>query len=394
MKEGMWRFDNIQKAYIVTFFATLYFIAPILVLFYQENLLSYTQIFMLQSWFTFLIVVLEVPSGALADLFKRRTVLIFSLLCYVLGFGIYSLSYSFLGFLIAETLWATSSAFRSGTGEAFIYDSLKELNREDEAKQTYANLQAISLISVAISSLVGAFFANFFGLRSVFFLSLCAALVAWFLQLSYKEPVHERKEFSLTNFADQIKESIKITFVSKSLSALMFNSAIIAGILIAVAWYYQPHMKASGIPLPIFGTIYACIYVGSALLVKKVPHIESYVGPSKTLFVFDIGAVIAVFCFSFLFNPVVSVLCIFAIGTVRSIRNALFNDYLNRFISSDKRATVLSLNHFFISLVFTILGPISGFISDRFTFSHTLFGLGILLLISVMMLRIGEGVIE
>lgn len=394
MKEGMFRFDNIQKAYIVTFFATLYFIAPILVLFYQENLLSYTQIFLLQSWFTFLIVVLEVPSGAIADLFTRKIVLIISLLCYVLGFGVYSLSYSFIGFFAAETLWAISSSFRSGTGEAFIYDSLKELNRESEAKQTYANLQAISLISVAISSLVGSFFANIFGLRSVFYLSLCAASVAWFLQLSYREPVHEKKEFSLTNFTTQIKDSVRITFVSKSLSALMFNSAVIAGILIAIAWYFQPHMKASGIPLPLFGSIYACIYVFSALFVKKVPQIESYMGPSKTLFVFDMGAVGAVICFSLFFNPYVSLICIFVIGTTRSIRNALFNDYLNRFISSDKRATVISLNHFFISLIFTFLGPISGFISDKWNFSYTLFGLGILLFISMILLRIGEEVIE
>ncbi len=386
--------NNIQKSYFATSFGALYFIGPILVLFYQENLLSYTQIFLLQSWYTFLIFVLEIPSGAIADLLRRKTVLVFSFLFFVLGYGAYSLSYSFWGFFAGETLWAIGESFKSGTGEAFIYDSLKELKEEDKAKQVYANLEAISMAGIAVSCLAGSFIADTFGFRSVFYLTCGAACAAWIIQFSYREPVHEKKEFSMINFTNQIKESIKVTFLAKSLSALMFNSAIIAGILISVGWYFQPHMKASGIPVPFFGAIYACVCVSSAVILRQVPKLESRLGPSKTLFFSDMGAVAAVICFSLFLNPVVSILCIFITSMVKSVRTALFNDYLNRFISSDKRATVISLNHFFISLVFTILGPVSGFVSDRFTFSHTLLGLGILLLISVFVLRIGEGVVE
>lgn len=394
MREKILHFNNIKKAYLVMFLGELYFIGPILVLFYQQNLLSYTQIFLLQAWYTFLIFVLEVPSGALADLFNRKSVLVFSSICYALGFGAYSLSYSFSGFFIGETLWAISGSFRSGTDEAFIYDSLKEIKEENRAKQVYANLEAIYMISIAVSSFTGALIANSLGLRSVFFLSLGAVCGAWIIQLWYKEPIHEKKEFSLTNFGIQIKESLKITFAVKSLSILMFNSAIIAGILSTISWYYQPHMKASGIPLSLFGVVYACIYLSSAFLLREMPKVESLMGPAKTLFCLDIGATAAVICLSFFLTPLVSVSCIFVLGIVRATRRALFNDYLNRYISSDKRATILSVNHFFVSLIFTILGPISGVVSDTFTVSYALFGLGVLLLISVLMLRIKEGVIE
>jgi MFS family permease len=394
MKERLIRFNNIHKAYLVTFFATLYFIGPILVLFYQENSLSYTQIFLLQSWYSFLIFTLEIPSGVIGDLFSRKATIFFSITCYLLGIFVYSLSFSFWGFLIGETFWAISSSFRSGTGEAFIYDSLKELEKENEAKQVYANMESISLTGFAISSLIGSAAATVFGLRSALYLTLAAACGAWILILTYKEPVHEKMEFSPSNFVNQMKESVKISFVDKSFSVLMFNSAIIAGIILAVAWYFQPHMKTSGIPVPLFGVVYACICVCSALLVRNVPRLESRLGPSKTLLLVDIGIISAIFSFSFLFNPLISVFCVFIIGMVRSTRNALFNDYLNRFITSDKRATVLSLNHFFISLTFTILGPVSGYISDHFTFSYTLFGLGLLLLISVLGLKVGEEVIK
>lgn len=291
-------------------------------------------------------------------------------------------------------MWAIGESFKSGTAEAFIYDSLKELKEENKAKQVYANLEAISMAGIAVSCLAGSFIADMFGFRSVFYLTCGGACVAWVIQLWYNEPVHEKKEFSLPNFAAQIRESVKAIFLAKSLSALMFNSAVIAGILISISWYFQPHMKASGIPLLFFGVIYACVCVSSAFLLRQLPKLESRLGPSKTLLFSDIGAIIAVFCFSLFLDPVVSIVCIFVLAMVKAARTALFNDYLNRFISSDKRATIISMNHFFVSLVFTILGPISGIVSDTFTFSHTIFGLGILLLISVFVLRIGEGVVE
>lgn len=387
-------FNNIQKSYLVTFSAALYFVGPVLVLFYQENSLSYTQIFLLQSWFNFLIFTLEIPSGVLGDLFSRKSVLIFSLTCYFLGLTVYSLSFSFWGFFVGETLWAFSSAFRSGTGEAFVYDSLKELKKESEAKQVYANLESLGLVSFAVSSIVGSAAATVFGFRSALYLTVGSASAAWLFILSYKEPVHEKVEFSLANFVKQSRDSLKISFVNKSLSILMFNSAIIAGILLAVGWYFQPHMKASGIPVSLFGVVYAFICMCSALLVRNAPRLESRLGPSKTLLVVDLGIISAVFCFSLFLNPFLSVLCVLTVGAVRATRSALFNDYLNRFITSDKRATVISLNHFFASLTFTILGPISGYISDHSSFSYSLFGLGVLLLISVILLKVQEGVVE
>jgi hypothetical protein len=46
-----------------------------------------------------------------------------------IGYVIYSLSYNFYQFLIAEILLAIAHFFISGADSAFIYDTLKDLKR-------------------------------------------------------------------------------------------------------------------------------------------------------------------------------------------------------------------------------------------------------------------------
>ena len=68
--------------------------------------------------------VLEVPSGAWADLTDRRTLLILSGPIYAAGFGLWIVCPTYAGFAAGFVLWALSGALMSGTFEALLYDEL------------------------------------------------------------------------------------------------------------------------------------------------------------------------------------------------------------------------------------------------------------------------------
>ena len=68
--------------------------------------------------------VLEVPSGAWADLTDRRMLLILSGPIYAAGFGVWIVCPSYAGFAAGFVLWALSGALMSGTFEALLYDEL------------------------------------------------------------------------------------------------------------------------------------------------------------------------------------------------------------------------------------------------------------------------------
>jgi hypothetical protein len=70
--------------------------------------------------------VFEVPSGAWADAFDRRHLLVFSALVYAAGFATWLTWQTFAGFAAGFVLWGLSSSLMSGTFESLVYDELVE----------------------------------------------------------------------------------------------------------------------------------------------------------------------------------------------------------------------------------------------------------------------------
>lgn len=54
------------------------------------------------------------------------------------------------------------------------------------------------------------------------------------------------------------------------------------------------------------------------------------------------------------------------------------NDYVNTLVSSDIRATVLSIQALMFRFVFVIIGPFIGWVSDIYTLQTALFSAGII----------------
>jgi len=73
---------------------------------------------------------------------------------------------------------------------------------------------------------------------------------------------------------------------------------------------------------------------------------------------------------------------------VRGINGPVLNDYINSCVSSDIRATVLSVKSLVGRLMFVLLGPLVGWVNDSYSLSvafvvcgFTFLGFGVLFLI-------------
>ncbi|RPI41295.1 MAG: MFS transporter, partial [Bacteroidetes bacterium] len=93
---------------------------PIVVPFYESNGLSMTDIMILQAVYSVAIVILEIPSGYLADVIGRRKTLIMGSVFGTLGFMTYSLSHGFTGFLVAEVILGIGQSCISGADSAML----------------------------------------------------------------------------------------------------------------------------------------------------------------------------------------------------------------------------------------------------------------------------------
>jgi MFS family permease len=90
--------------------------------------------------------VLEVPSGAWADVFSRRKLLALGSLLSALGYASWILVPSYAGFALGFILWGASSALISGTFEALVYDELAARGRTDRYAGLIGRAKAAALV--------------------------------------------------------------------------------------------------------------------------------------------------------------------------------------------------------------------------------------------------------
>ncbi|MBI2575486.1 hypothetical protein HYV82_06400, partial [Candidatus Woesearchaeota archaeon] len=68
---------NIRKLYLQKFFSSLFFLGGVRVPFFTDwGKISFAQIMLLQSWFALCLLLLQIPTGAIADRTGRKKAMV------------------------------------------------------------------------------------------------------------------------------------------------------------------------------------------------------------------------------------------------------------------------------------------------------------------------------
>lgn len=98
-------------------------------------------------------IVLEVPSGALADRWSRRGSLVLSGPVIGAGFAVWTVWPTFTGFAAGFLLWAVGGALASGSLEALVYDGLLVAGAEESYPRVNGRLNATAQLAQIPSGL-------------------------------------------------------------------------------------------------------------------------------------------------------------------------------------------------------------------------------------------------
>jgi len=367
--------SNIWKFYLFDVFGGMFFAVPIIALFWLDNGLNLTQIMILQSLFSIVIILLEIPTGYFADIYGRKKALIISGMGIFGGIVIYSISYNFLEFLIGECLFAIGLSFYSGASSAFIYDTLKDLKQKKNYKRIWGNVKFYGMLALAISSIIGGFIGEI-NLRYTFYFSLPFMVLLIPISLSFVEPKRHKIIVKKGHFS-KLKDTLRFSLIKNiKLRWIMVYAAIIFGFNNAGLWLYQPYFKLTGIDIAYFGVIFASFHVFAAVSSKYADKIEKRLGQKFSLIMLA-GIVVVgyflmskiVFIFSFAF--------IYLFQFVRGFSEPVLSDYVNKLTKSNIRATVLSINNLVERIVYALIIPFIGWIADVYSITQALMITGI-----------------
>lgn len=377
---------NITLLYAFSFFWLALVIIPVIVPFFASKGLSLADVFVLQAIFAGAVVLFEVPSGYFADLVGRRNALIAGSFLHGLGFTILCFADSFAGLVLFEITVGIGMSLLSGSDLSLLYDSQLALNLSPREKvRGVARQRLVMACAEGIASLLAAVLV----LWSFDLLVYANAVIAWvplLIALQLVEVPFERMSASspLVNF----KRILMHLFYQDELLRLTTLAVTFYGLsTFYVVWLIQPYWENAGVPLAMFGVLWAVKNFTIALTAKFAAPLEERFGAVPVLLVMALLPVLGYLGMA-IDGGVIGLLLAFSFYVSRGLHQVILTDAFNSRVPSEFRATANSLTGFMFRGVFIITGPLVGWLHESYGMSVTLLVLGTaaIVLFAVLML--------
>ncbi len=346
-------------------------------IFFLERGLSYSEILILYAVLNGIQMILEIPSGALADRWGRRRVLMLGALVQAIGNLLIAFGNSLSPFVIGMGLNGAAMAFISGSDAAFIYDTLKFVGRENEFKRVEGHAYMFNLLGWGAAGLLGGILA----VRDIsvpFILTAFASLLAFLVMAICQEPprLHHALEVPLHASGRLMAHAWRTVRQNRLIAAaVLFNAAIIGTLLIKHK-FSQPYLLMAGVDLAYFGVVYFVWLIFAAAASHFSEKIDRRLGPATYFITLPILTGLVMIYLGFFQNWVGVALILLHQYVWGSLRPQI-NQIINRETPTAIRATVLSIAGFGASIVYIIGVPVFGLLADHYEFMLSLKWLGL-----------------
>jgi len=361
-KEKGWK-SNIWKSYLIHFIEGFHLISGILLPFFLTwGKLTFVEVMLLQSYFTVMILVFEIPCGAIADYISRKFSLLLGALSTAFAALIYGSYPNIFIFVIGETLWAFGAALTSGTNQAFIYDTLRKLGRENDVSKIMARNRSFQLLGIGISAPIGSIIGAYFSLNLVMSLIFFPFIIATLISLTLKEPNHDLERKKTENYFTIVKSGFIELTKNKILRILAVEMIIMESLVFFIIWTYQIYLEALTVQLIFFGIISTSMTVIQIVFNYVVTTLENKINNKrKFLQVYTIIPGVGFILMSLIYFVPVSIPLILIVIGFGFSRSLIFVKGINKQIETENRATVISTINMITSLLRAILYPLVGY---------------------------------
>ncbi len=180
------------------------------------------------------VLVLEVPTGALADRVDRRILVAIALLLRAVGIGSWLVFPHFWGICFGAVLFAAHEALCSGSFEALVYDELSAAGREDEYAQVSARMGQFNYIGIATATGSAALLLSWgVGLNVLGWLTILSHLPPLIIVLSlpHSRP-SELEGLSFSSWWNTLREGVRLVSRETRIARLVVLGCLLEGLFI------------------------------------------------------------------------------------------------------------------------------------------------------------------
>lgn len=380
--------SNVRRFIAFRTFFNSRFYYPVFTIIFLDYGLTIEQFALLNTIWAFTIVLVEVPSGALADLIGRKRLLVATswlmiIEMFLLGFVPLGNSNLIFGaFLLNRILSGLAEALASGADEAIAYDTLiAEGDPEDWPKVLDVQMRVQSF-SYIITMTMGAFVydpgtvnavLHWFGLdinlsqqvtmRFPIYLTLALGVLSLLTTKGMKDPVTKTKEETAEhNVWQKIKGISKLTlmaghwiFHTPMAMAVILIAMSLDHVLRMLVTMTSQYYRIIDLPEASFGLIGS----GIALIGMVIPRIAramvEHFKPLTNVLCVIVLAIASLYGLTF-FIPVFGMLPMALVFISMMLTSFFTSHYLNQMAEPHQRATVLSYKGLAFNAAYGMIG--------------------------------------
>lgn len=338
--------ETVKKLKIIEFLDGLYFATIITSLFAVYHGIPLSQVVFGQGIYSVTIILMEVPTGVIADKFGRKVSMGLGYLMSIIGIVAFVIWPTTLILYLMRFLQSTGSALVSGANEALLYEASKEagLNYKKESSTVNAN----GIIGLCIAGIVAGVAYQVYGNSSFVPLMLANAasqLAAALLSFSVKE----KRNIAYGSMVE--KEAKALGMLAETIRILRTNKTIFGltmfGMLATCNEYflyqtYAPYFKDIGVSNFWVGAAFSFGLFLNYILVRNVWKIERYLTMEKALAIIKFTAALGYIGLALITQNTLLVIILISTIGIFNIERPIISDFANQEIDNRIRSTVLS----------------------------------------------------
>lgn len=343
---------NIALYYFLTLFMNGWFILPNWV-FYFAQFITIPKIGIIDGISKLIAILLEVPSGAVSDLLGKKKTLIFgnsalSLCCLIL-----INASNFMWLLIGNIIMFIGFAFISGAKEAILYDSLRDIKKEQHYDEVLGKVNSIATLTTVVSIFAGGLLFRF-NPKLTFIAWMIFSLIATLLLLFMNEPKSDEAEVSYTEYFSKLKTGVTYIFTKPVFSfvlPVLFFSMLIKAYEGVIRQNTGAYFSFSG---ETFGYILALILIPTLFVSYNYNRIITYFKDKVEFFfvsLYLVGFAIVYFTNNLYFGAI----SFLSVYVAQEIAKPYIIGLINKGTQSKHRATAISTVSLFSEFPYMIV---------------------------------------
>jgi len=391
---------SVLKYYLYKSTKAVEFYRPIMYLFFLAQGLSFTQIAILEAIYNLTTLLGEIPTGYIGDRVGRRNSLLTGtalISLTLLGIG---LSSSFWALAALYVCWSMGYNFRSGSEDAWLYDTLTDDLSEDQFAHVRGRGESVALAIGAGAAIIGGYLGSI-DLSYPWFVAAGVTAIGVFVLLTIDEPAtYERTDTTALSLRRTLS-IIRRTISERNIRAfVLYYYVLYAAVTYLVFVFLQPIFETIVLDFGVsqsqvrslLGWFYAAYSLFGAGLSYYTGAIRDRLG-LRTWFLwlpFVVGGALV----GMYFVPVLALPTFLLIRGLSDVTRSFAGQYINDRIETMGRATVLSAMAMVSGLAVVPFQLGSGIISDIVSPLFALAVAGVVLVVSSAGILLWEAPIE